>query len=64
MTGLTDTRDRTLVMLRALGVEPDGKQMRIVEKYVRWVDEQISTAHIDGRAMDREIGRARDGRHS
>ena len=55
MTGLTDTRDRTLVMLRALGVEPDGKQMRIVEKYVRWVDEQISTAHIDGRAMDREI---------
>lgn len=28
MTGLTDIRDRTLVMLRALGVEPDGKQMR------------------------------------
>lgn len=55
MTGLTDIRDRTLVMLRALGVEPDGKQMRTVEKYVRWVDQQVSEAHIDGRAMDREI---------
>ena len=55
MTGLTDIRDRTLVMLRALGVEPDGKQMRIVEKYARWVDQQVSEAHIDGRAMDREI---------
>lgn len=55
MTGLTDIRDRTLVMLRALGVEPDGKQMRTVEKYVRWVDQQVSDAHIDGRAMDREI---------
>ena len=28
MTGLTDIRDRTLVMLRALGVEPDVRQMR------------------------------------
>ena len=55
MTGLTDVRDRTLVMLRALGVEPDAKQMRTVEKYVRWVDQQVSEAHIDGRAMDREI---------
>ena len=55
MTGLTDIRDRTLVMLRALGVEPDVKQMRTVEKYVRWVDQQVSEAHIDGRAMDREI---------
>ena len=33
MTGLTDVRDRTLTMLRALGVEPDRKQMRTVEKY-------------------------------
>ena len=55
MTGLTDIRDRTLVMLRALGVEPDGKQMRTVEKYARWVDQQVSDAHIDGRAMDRAI---------
>ena len=55
MTSLTDVRDRTLTMLRALGVEPDPKQMRTVEKYVRWVDGQISTAHIDGRAMDRAI---------
>ena len=55
MTGLTDIRDRTLVMLRALGVEPDVRQMRIVEKYVRWVDQQVSEAHIDGRAMDRAI---------
>ena len=55
MTGLTDVRDRTLTMLRAVGVEPDPKQMRTVEKYVRWVDGQISTAHIDGRAMDRAI---------
>ena len=55
MTGLIDVRDRTLTMLRALGIEPDPKQMRTVEKYVRWVDGQISTAHIDGRAMDREI---------
>lgn len=55
MTGLTDIRDRTLVMLRALGVEPDAKQMRTVEKYARWVDQQVSDAHIDGRAMDREI---------
>ena len=55
MTTLTDIRDRTLVMLRALGVEPDVKQMRIVEKCVRWVDQQVSEAHIDGRAMDRAI---------
>ena len=55
MVGLTDIRDRTLVMLRALGVEPDDRQMRIVEKYARWVDQQVSDAHIDGRAMDREI---------
>lgn len=53
--GLTDIRDRTLTMLRALGVEPDQRQMRAVEKYVRWVDQQVSDAHIDGRAMDREI---------
>ena len=33
MTGLTDVRDRTLTMLRALGIEPDPKQMRTVEKY-------------------------------
>ena len=51
MTGLTDIRDRTLVMLRALGVEPDAKQMRTVEKYARWVDQQVSEAHIDGRAI-------------
>ena len=55
MTGLTDVRDRTLTMLRALGVEPDVRQMRTVEKYARWVDQQVSEAHIDGRAMDREI---------
>ena len=55
MTGLTDVRDRTLTMLRALGIEPDPKQMRTVEKYARWVDQQVSEAHIDGRAMDREI---------
>lgn len=55
MTGLTDVRDRTLTMLRAIGVEPNGRQMRVVEKYVRWVDQQVSDAHIDGRAMDREI---------
>ena len=55
MTGLTDVRDRTLTMLRALGIEPDPKQMRTVEKYVRWVDGQISTAHIDGRALEREV---------
>ena len=60
MTSLTDVRDRTLTMLRALGVEPDPKQMRTVEKYVRWVDGQISTAHIDGRAMDREVARGHE----
>ena len=60
MTGLTDVRDRTLTMLRAVGVEPDGGQMRTVEKYVRWVDGQISTAHIDGRAMDREVARGHE----
>ena len=60
MTGLTDVRDRTLTMLRALGVEPDRKQMRTVEKYVRWVDGQISTAHIDGRVMDREVARGHE----
>ena len=60
MTGLTDVRDRTLTMLRALGIEPDPKQMRTVEKYVRWVDEQISTAHIDGRVMDREVARGHE----
>ena len=60
MTGLTDVRDRTLTMLRALGVEPDPKQMRTVEKYVRWVDGQISTAHIDGRVMDREVARGHE----
>ena len=54
MTGLTDVRDRTLTMLRALGVEPDNRQMRTVERYVRWVDGQISAAHIDGRALERE----------
>ena len=53
--GLTDIRDRTLTLVRALGVEPDDRQMRIVEKYARWVDQQVSDAHIDGRAMDREI---------
>ena len=60
MTGLTDVRDRTLTMLRAVGVEPDRKQMRTVEKYVRWVDGQISTAHIDGRVMDREVARGHE----
>lgn len=58
MTGaacLTDIRDRTLTMLRALGVDPDGRQMRVVERFVRWVDEQIASAHLDGRAMDREV---------
>ena len=60
MTCLTDVRDRTLTMLRALGVEPDRKQMRTVEKYVRWVDGQISTAHIDGRVMDREVARGHE----
>ena len=60
MTGLTDVRDRTLTMLRALGIEPDRKQMRTVEKYVRWVDGQISTAHIDGRVMDREVARGHE----
>ena len=53
--GLTDIRDRTLTLVRALGVEPDDRQMRIVEKYARWVDQQVSDAHIDGRAMNREI---------
>ena len=60
MTCLTDVRDRTLTMLRAVGVEPDRKQMRTVEKYVRWVDGQISTAHIDGRTMDRAIARGHE----
>ena len=60
MTGLTDVRDRTLTMLRAVGVEPDPKQMRTIEKYVRWVDGQISTAHIDGRVMDREVARGHE----
>lgn len=60
MTGLTDVRDRTLTMLRAVGIEPDRKQMRTVEKYVRWVDGQISTAHIDGRVMDREVARGHE----
>lgn len=60
MTGLTDVRDRTLTMLRAVGVEPDPKQMRTIEKYVRWVDEQIATAHIDGRVMDREVARGHE----
>ena len=60
MTGLTDVRDRILTMLRAVGVEPDPKQMRTVEKYVRWVDGQISTAHIDGRVMDREVARGHE----
>ena len=60
MTGLTDVRDRTLTMLRALGIEPDRKQMRTVEKYARWVDGQISTAHIDGRVMDREVARGHE----
>lgn len=60
MTGLTDVRDRTLTMLRALGVEPDQRQMRVVEKYVRWVDGQVSAAHIDGRAMDREVARGHE----
>ena len=60
MTGLTDVRDRTLTMLRALGIEPDPKQMRTVEKYARWVDGQISTAHIDGRVMDREVARGHE----
>ena len=60
MTGLTDVRDRTLTMLRAVGVEPDPGQMRTVEKYVRWVDGQISTAHIDGRVMDREVARGHE----
>ena len=60
MTGLTDVRDRTLTMLRALGIEPDPKQMRTIEKYVRWVDGQISTAHIDGRVMDREVARGHE----
>ena len=60
MTGLTDVRDRTLTMLRAVGIEPDPKQMRTIEKYVRWVDGQISTAHIDGRVMDREVARGHE----
>ena len=60
MTGLTDVRDRTLTMLRAVGVEPDPGQMRTVEKYARWVDGQISTAHIDGRVMDREVARGHE----
>ena len=60
MTCLTDVRDRTLTMLRAVGIEPDRKQMRTVEKYVRWVDGQISTAHIDGRVMDREVARGHE----
>ena len=60
MTGLIDVRDRTLTMLRALGIEPDPKQMRTVEKYARWVDGQISTAHIDGRVMDREVARGHE----
>ena len=60
MTGLIDVRDRTLTMLRAVGVEPDQRKMRTVEKYVRWVDEQISTAHIDGRVMDREVARGHE----
>lgn len=55
MTGLTDIRDRALTMLRALGVEPDAKQMRTVEKYARWGDGQVPAAHIDGRDMDREV---------
>ena len=55
MTGLTDVRDRTLTMLRALGVDPDDKRMRAVERYVRWVDGQISAAHIDGRALEHEV---------
>ena len=28
MTGLTDVRDSTLTMLRAVGIEPDPKQRR------------------------------------
>lgn len=56
MTGLTDVRDRTLTMLRALGIEPDRKQMRTVEKYVRWVDGQISTART-GVSPAFEVGR-------
>ena len=32
MTCLTDVRDRTLTMLRALGIEPDRKQMRTDRK--------------------------------
>ena len=55
MTCLTDVRDRTLTMLRVLGVEPDNRRMRTVERYVRWVDGQISAAHIDGRALEREV---------
>lgn len=62
MTGVTDVRDRTLTMLRALGVEPDGRQMRVVEKYVRWVDQQIMDAHIDGRDLEDEIDTARKNR--
>ena len=46
MTGLTDVRDRTLTMLRALGVELDRKQMRTVEKYVRWVAGMDSAAGV------------------
>jgi hypothetical protein len=60
MTGLIDVRDRTLTMLRAVGVEPDQRKMRTVEKYVRWVDAQISAAHIDGRLMDREVARGHE----
>lgn len=42
-------------MLREVGVVPDRRQMRIVERYVRWVDDVVSAAHIDGRAMDAEV---------
>lgn len=55
MTGLTDIRDRTLTMLRALDVDPDDREMRVVERYVRWVDAQITDACIKGRELDAEV---------
>lgn len=56
MTSLIDIRDRTLNLLRALGVDPlDDGQARTVERFVRWVDQEVSAAHIDGRRMDADV---------
>lgn len=52
IAGLTDVRDRTLVLLACLGVPaPDHKRMRAIERFVRWVDAQICAAHLDGQRM-------------